>query len=118
MTLQPDRVDWTLWKGATFNTTLFLYTDDAGTVPWDLTGYTALMQLKDKAGDTAILLSLTTENDGIIIDPDAGSIQLKIEADVTAQITWKRAVYDLTISAPSGGDTDPLIFGTFKVQGV
>lgn len=62
--------------------------------PVDLAGYTARQQFKDKIGGT-VLYEITTENGGIIIDSAEKTIGRTIPADVTAALTWKKAVYDL-----------------------
>ena len=69
--------------------------------PVDLTGYTARMSIKDKIGG-AVLHSLTTENNGIDIDPAAKTITLSIPAADTEDFTWSRGVYDLEMVSPAG----------------
>lgn len=62
--------------------------------PVSLTGMTARMSIKDKIGGTE-LLSLTTEDGRIDIDPVSRVITLSISAADTAAIVWKTGVYDL-----------------------
>ena len=69
--------------------------------PKDLTGYTARMSIKDKIGGS-VLHSLTTENNGIDIDPTAKTITLSIPAADTEDFTWSRGVYDLEMVSPAG----------------
>lgn len=69
--------------------------------PGDLTGCAARMSIKDKVGGT-VLLSLTTENGGIVIDPAALTITLFISDDDAAAITWKKGVYDTEIITATG----------------
>ena len=69
--------------------------------PHDLTGYTARMAIKNKVGGT-VLLSLTTENDGIVINDSAKTITLNIDATDTAALTWTTGVYDLEMISPTG----------------
>ena len=69
--------------------------------PVDLTGYTARMSIKDKIGG-AVLHSLTTENNGIDIDPAAKTITLSIPAADTEDFTWSRGVYDLEMVSATG----------------
>ena len=112
----PEKHNFNIWKGATFRTKLTLYTD-AGQTLRNLTGYSAELVIRDNPQGTA-LLTLNTSNSGIVLGGAAGTIVLKITASDTATITWQAAVYDLTITAGSGGDTDALLFGGFTAQGV
>lgn len=81
--------------------------------PKDLAGYIARMDIMDKAGGT-VLLALTTENAGIVIDNVTKTITLNISATDTAAITWKKAVYDLELESTTGVVTS-LLFGTVVV---
>ena len=62
--------------------------------PVDMAGYTARQQFKAKVDDP-LLLALTTENGGIIIDNVAKTITRVIAASDTAAIVWSSAMYDL-----------------------
>lgn len=112
----PEKHNFNIWKGATFRTKLTLYTD-AGQTVRDLSGYSGELVIRDKP-EGAALLTLNTNNGGIILGDEAGTIELIISAEDTADIAWQTAVYDLTITAGSGGDTDALLFGGFTAQGV
>lgn len=81
--------------------------------PMDLTGYTARLAVKDKIGGT-VLLSLTTENNGIVIDNTKKTITLTVEATATDDFTWTRGVYDLELISPAGVVT-ALITGRVSV---
>lgn len=81
--------------------------------PMDLTGYTARLAVKDKIGGT-VLLSLTTENNGIVIDNAKKTITLTVEATATDDFTWTRGVYDLELISPTGVVT-ALISGKVSV---
>jgi hypothetical protein len=60
----------------------------------DLTGYTALLQVRDKVGGT-VLVEMSTENGGITLGGKAGTIQLKLTPAQTAALTFQSAVYDM-----------------------
>ena len=99
----------TIEQGATFRKTL---TWKAGTpsVPVDLTGCTARMQIRASIPATAVLADLTTENGGITLGGVAGTIELFIAPTETALITWTAAVYDLEIVF-SPTDVRRLLYG-------
>ncbi len=69
--------------------------------PVGMAGYTARMSVKDKVGGTE-LLSLTTENDGIVIDDTNKKIYMLISATDTAALTWVKGVYDLEMVSGDG----------------
>lgn len=79
-------------------------------VPVDLTGATAIMQLRDDE-DSAAVLTLTNGT-GITLGGTAGTIRLRIEDEQLAAIETGVYEYDLLISQ---SDETPLIRGSFTV---
>lgn len=99
-------------QGATLTLAL-LWKDGAGN-PVDMTGFTAAMQVrKTKDADTAVL-TLTTENGGILLDAQ-GNINLLASAEATSDISEGQYVYDLEIN--SGTQIVRLLEGAFVVSG-
>lgn len=82
--------------------------------PHDLTGYTARMSIKDRVGGS-LLLSLTTENGGIVIDPTEHVITLQIAATETDALNWSSGVYDLEMVSPTG-EVTCIFTGTVAVE--
>lgn len=78
--------------------------------PVNLTGFTARMQIRSTLEDTTVLVSLTTENGGIILGGVAGTIALLLTAAATAAFTFSNAVYDLEI-IDAGGIVTRLLSG-------
>lgn len=70
--------------------------------PVDMAGCTARRAIKDKIGGT-VLLSLTTENGGLVIDNTAHTITETIAATATAALTWKTGVTDLELVTTASG---------------
>ncbi|MBX7271128.1 hypothetical protein [Stutzerimonas chloritidismutans] len=68
--------------------------------PVDLAGATARMQIREQVGG-AVLLELTTENDGLAITAP-GTITRTLSATQTAALAWTDAVYDLEVQYPDG----------------
>jgi hypothetical protein len=138
MTVIPDKHTFAIWQGATFYEVLTLFDSMDATQPRDLTGYAAEMIIRDKPNGEALLTLSTIANGGSMtngIHPSdvgcsitlgssssadtKGKITLKITSSVTSLLTWKSGVYDLTISEASGtGNTDALLYGGIKVNGV
>lgn len=81
--------------------------------PVSLAGFTARLSIKDKIGGT-VLLSLTTENGGIVVDDTSKAITLSITAVASAALSWKKGVYDLEMVSP-GGVVTALISGEVTV---
>lgn len=71
--------------------------------PINLTGFTALMQFRETAKSTVILLDASQY---IVLGGAAGTIVLTIPATVTATIDWNAAVYDLELTSP---DVAPVV---------
>ena len=69
--------------------------------PLNLTGYTALMQIRSSLDEGSTLyMTLSQANGRITITPLAGTIDLLITAADTAVLPWSEAYYDLIITAP------------------
>lgn len=106
----PGKYNITCPQGATFGQQLTWLIDDD---PVDLTGYTARMQIREKYTSTIYNLNLTTENGGITLGGDLGTISLLVSASVTSEIVPKEYVYDLELD--SGGEVTRIIEGKFIV---
>lgn len=102
----PVDTELAFYQGANFFHTIRVYTDSAKTTLADLTGYTARMDIRANLTDSAVLLTLTTENSRITITGASGEIELNVTAADTAGVTMTKEretwVYDLEIVAPSG----------------
>lgn len=69
--------------------------------PIDLTGYTAVMEIRASVDNPTILLSLTTENGGIALGGAAGTINIAITEPQVAALPVS-CVYKLKMVPPSG----------------
>lgn len=65
--------------------------------PVPLVGYTARMQIRTKLDSEEVLLELTTENGGIVIDPVLYTITLVAAATQTEVLNFTQAVYSLEL---------------------
>ena len=82
--------------------------------PVSLAGYTARMQIRKKLKDTEVVLSLTTENGGIVFDNNLKTITITMTAQQTAALTFNSAVYDLEFI--SGGTVTRFAEGSLTLQ--
>ncbi len=79
----------------------------------DLTGCTAAMQVRVHIGDPTAVLTLTTENGGLVIDGPAGTITPVFVSD---GLIPGQYVYDLKL-VDAGGEPFRLLQGFFNVSG-
>lgn len=109
-------------QGATFKRTIEieepdLVADPTGEtfVPYDLTGFTARMQVRRTIDSSNFLLSLTTENGTLEINP-SGSINviaINVSASVTASLSTS-GIYDIEIQNEQG-EVSRVLQGNFTV---
>jgi hypothetical protein len=90
------------------------YSDTAQTIPVNLTGYTAKMQMRSNASDSKAVLTLQTGS-GITITGATGTIALHATAAQTSAIVAGYYVYDLEITSGAGIVTR-LIQGQIQVS--
>jgi hypothetical protein len=98
-------------QGSSFLRILEIQQPDLATDPtgqtfedFDLTGYTARMQVRRTIDSASALVTLTTENLGLEINPTEDTInmiKMSMAASVTASIT-SSGVYDLEIVDTTG----------------
>lgn len=99
--MQAFQLDLRIEQGATFAPEPLQWAR-AGS-PVNLAECTARLQVRHAVDDADVLLELTTENGGIVLDPQAGSIALLIPAEQTEGIEWRSGVYDLeVVQEPTG----------------
>ena len=90
-----------------------VYDNNNGT-PFDLTGYTARMQVRPKFGSDNAVLTISSPSSGIVITPLTGTLNLTATTAQTGDIPGGFYVYDLEIS--SGGVVTRLMQGSVTVR--
>ena len=101
MTFQTQDYNITIYQGADLDENITLYSDSVGT-KFDLTGYTARMQIRATVNSSSVIKELTTENGGIILGGTLGTIKIYMPATQTDLIT-SSGVYDLELVNITGG---------------
>lgn len=86
-------------QGSTFTRT-FTITQSDGTV-YDLTGFSARLQIRKDYDSASLIHSATVANGGITMSIPFGEIHVDIPASTTATFT-RDGVYDLEIFTTSG----------------
>jgi hypothetical protein len=72
---------------------------DSAREPVPMAGYTADMDIRLSTGE--LVVKLSTENGGIVLHPEDGSIRLKITAAATGSMKFTKALYDLRLKPPA-----------------
>jgi len=75
------------------------------TTPADITDYTARAQMRTKWHSGTVLHEFTTENGGITLNANDGSIQLDMVAVATALLSFTTAYIDVELIAPAASAT-------------
>lgn len=92
--------DLTIEQGATSE--IPLQWKDAAKCPYDLTGASALLQVRSNPSAPDVLLELSTENGRIDLSKGNGQIVLLFSEVVTRALAFDAAVYDLLVRFPTG----------------
>lgn len=100
-------------QGATLKRTI-TWTDPARNAI-NLTGYTARMHVRTAANAASTVLELTTGNGRITLGGTAGTVNLTVDANVTANLTPSLYVYDLEVIS-GAGEVTRLVEGNFNVK--
>lgn len=104
-------------QGATFRREFLWKEKSVGATeatPIDLTSYTARMQVRTTHKSENTIISITTENGGIVLGGPLGTVNLYMSAIQTAALPAREYVYDVELIAPTG-DVIRLVEGTFEV---
>lgn len=96
--MTPGKYNMICPQGTTFSKQL---TYSIEGVPVNLTGYTAKMQVREKHSSQNVIISMTTENDGIVLGGSLGTIDLFIDSEDTSSFIAKEYVYDLELISSS-----------------
>lgn len=70
--------------------------------PINLTGVSAMLQVRENIDSNEILLELSTDNNGIVIDPTNSTITISMSSAATSMIAWDKGVYSLELTFLDG----------------
>ena len=85
-----------------------------GDAPIDLTGYTVKAQVRHKASDEEIIITMDEDNGNLFIMSPATDGKIKFDAD-TSSIPKGKYEWDLVLTE-AGGRTRTFLKGTFLVE--
>lgn len=113
----PGNWDFDIYQGSRFSVQLEWKDEDGNLV--DMTDYTWKMQLRESYKSSTVLLTLQTTpgvEDGSIVIDGLGLFTLSIPADITQDLDFTHAVYDLEFTPPAGAEfRDKLLRGKVKL---
>lgn len=111
-----DARDVLFWKRGQTEREPWQWFEADGVTPIPLTGYTARMQVKERAGDDEpALLTLTSPSGGLTITAATGIVEAAVTHSQTAAFAVGSYVFDLLLISP-GGDRTFLVEGTVTVR--
>ena len=99
-------------QGATFTRTFTVAIDST---PWDFTGYTARMMVRESFDSAEPTLTLTTEDGGIEFGETTGTFTVTVDAATSEDTPAGSYVYDLEVESAGGEVTRLLPTATFTV---
>lgn len=102
-------------QGSTFQKVIIYSNGDTSEV-YDLTGYSAKMQLRSSAKSPDVIAELSTANGNITIDPLFGKLTLVLSATVTAAIKAGVYLYDLKITSADPVTVTTILKGSITVS--
>jgi hypothetical protein len=103
--MAAERYNFIIEQGVNFDYSLVFYTGNSEEdEPFNLTGYTAKMQVRSTAESADLIIELSTTNGRIVLGGTAGTIDLLIDADDTEDLEFGEnpALYDLIITSGAG----------------
>lgn len=109
--MSPEQYDIKTFAQETLSFSLIFYSDNEGTTPVDLTGFSAALRIMDKPNGTVI--DTLTESDGISLGGVDGSIVIERSSDDVQAWKIDTGAYDLVIN--SGSQKLLLLHGTVEV---
>lgn len=107
------RVDFVVIQGDTWVPPGFQLLESDRVSPRDLTGYRYRLQGRATPG-AAVLLDLTTENGGILVDMETATIRPTLTAEQTSALCWAECQFDFQETAPDNRITT-FVRGKIKV---
>lgn len=101
--MAAHKVPLKLDQGATYDNFWIWKTGPKGAeVPVDLTGAKAIAEFRTELESETVLLTLSTENDRIVLNEEPGKIRFHIPDEDTAALTFDGCVYDMFIEFADG----------------
>lgn len=97
--MPAGKYSFVIEAGATFNLDFTMYT---GGSKWNLTGYSARMDIREDIDSVTALISLDSNGNGITLGGSTGTVEIEIDAATTETFPAGQYVYDLEIEDANG----------------
>lgn len=108
--MTPGKYNIIAPQGSTYRLSFTISTDG---VPWNLTSYSARMQVRPNTNSTTKILDLSSANGDITLN-SSGVVSVTASADAMAAATPGRHVYDIELVS-AGNVVDRVLEGRFAV---
>ena len=119
MSCESANLNLTVVQNTNFDDSVLIRDADTQT-PFDLTGYSARMQVRREINDTTPVFDWSSADGELVMGGVLGTITWDISAAETAvpEVDWDGElwVYDLLLTSPSG-DVDRALYGTITIYG-
>lgn len=93
--MATTRVDIMIQQGAEFVLNIQARNNDQTVM--NLTGYSAMMQVRETVSSADVLLEASTDEGSITINGPGGIVMVSIGSDITEALDWSSGVYDLEV---------------------
>lgn len=113
----PIKQNLRIYQGATFchRWTWRSGTTPGNATPVDLTGCKARMQVRPEVSSGVVLLAASTDDGRIRLGGVAGTIELYLHDEETANLSFEYGVYDLEIEF-ANGEVRRLFYGSVNLS--
>lgn len=99
---ETSHIDLCIKKGTTYDVRFFYWEDDECTIPVNLTGASAEMQIRQEHSSTTVEWTGSTVGGELVITGGEGIVDVQIDSVTTTAFTFEEGVYDLELTMPSG----------------
>lgn len=103
--MKPSKLDLEIVQGATFRQDLFWYSrpDETSEFSYmDLSGCQLAMQIRPSHKSNTVILDMAQDNYIQLNEPQSGKISLYIPSDITSDLDFSHAVYDIEVTFTNG----------------
>ena len=111
--MNPGRYNITVYQGTTFALSPQWLINNLAV---NLTGYSAIFQVRQFVDSPTALTTASTANGKIILEPALGKLNILIQSTETATFPTGNYLYDLNLTAPDGITVYKILNGNFTVS--
>lgn len=114
-TCETSHIDLCIKQGTTYDVRFYYWEDDECTIPVNLTGASAEMQIRQDYSSPTAEWTGSTAGGEITITGGEGIVDVQIDSVTSTAFTFEEGVYDLELTMPSG-DVIRMVEGSVTIQ--